>query len=485
MYSSRIHVLIALVLSILVTGCASPYPNVEPDFQSNWQSSEYNAQVHLLPSAPEALARRIELVRHAQSSIDLTYFSWDKDTVGLMLLNELKLAADRGVKVRLVLDDLLVFNEKWLAEINQHPNIAIKLFNPFHSRKSGWLGRAADFMSHQQQRDHRLHEKYFNVDQNTMILGGRNIGNAYFGYSTQANFFDMDTLFRGDIIEPFARNYSLLWTSEYTQSIEQIIQVKETANFKAFNTALAKEKRKQPDVIADIENSINNLQDVNYDSVTVTPIFDSLDKINDQLPYFRTRAEIAVKAELENAKQVTISTPYIVPSQGSFDVIEQLSAQETSVTLYTNSSASNDSLFIPAYYKQHRQTLLELGVKLHEYRDQAINSDHFFHVDTYYHNKTLIIDREVTYIGSSNFDPRSDFLNIEFGVFIKSADFANDVHTYLSNDQQSLYWQVNREEDGKIQWQAEGEKYYKDPNYSAWHALPDWLFVKMDGEFEL
>ncbi|GAL15646.1 cardiolipin synthetase [Vibrio astriarenae] len=140
MYFSRFHALIALAFSILVTGCASPYPHVEEDFQTDWQSQEYNAQVHLLPSAPEALARRIDLVRNATDSIDLTYFSWDKDTVGLLLVNELKLAADRGVKVRLVLDDLLVFNEKCLLRPISTPTSRLNFLTLFTRVKVvGWV----------------------------------------------------------------------------------------------------------------------------------------------------------------------------------------------------------------------------------------------------------------------------------------------------------------------------------------------------------
>ncbi|WP_373875525.1 phospholipase D family protein [Vibrio agarivorans] len=485
MYFSRFHALMALAFSILVTGCASPYPHVEEDFQTDWQSQEYNAQVHLLPSAPEALARRIDLVRHAQQNIDLTYFSWDKDTVGLMLVDELVKAADRGVQVRIVLDDLLVFNEKWLAEADQHDNIQIKLFNPFGSRKMGWLGRAPNFMLNQQTLDHRLHEKYFNVDHHTMILGGRNIGDAYFGYSNSANFFDMDTLFKGDIITPFADNYQALWDSEHVQPISTQIKVKAGAQYKVLNKALSKSKRKHPGVVMDIENNIRRLKPLEMIDVVATPVFDSLDKLNDQQPYFRSRAENTIKTELEAAKQVTISTPYIVPSQNKFDVIEQLTEQGTEVSLFTNSSASNDSLFIPAYYKQHRQTLLDMGVDIHEYRDQAVNEDHFFHVDTYYHNKTLIVDDKLTYIGSSNFDPRSDFLNVEFGVFIQSEAFAKDVHHYLTKQQSTLYWHVTRDDEGKTTWESNAEIHSKDPNYGSWHKVPDWIFKKMDGEFEL
>ena len=201
---SKFKTACTVMLIALVTGCAQPFPEVEENFEASWKTNEYQAEAYLIPTADEAFARRVALVRNATSSIDMTYFSWDKNTLGLMLLDELKHAADRGVQVRITLDDLLVFNDKWLAELNEHDNIQIRIFNPFNSRKMGWIGRAFDFAGNQKKLDNRLHEKYFNVDHHSMILGDRIIGVEYFGFSKDANFFDMDTLFTGVIINPFA-----------------------------------------------------------------------------------------------------------------------------------------------------------------------------------------------------------------------------------------------------------------------------------------
>ncbi|GAM67969.1 cardiolipin synthetase [Vibrio sp. JCM 19236] len=223
--------------AIALAGCAQPYPEVEAGFESDWQSQDYQADVYLIPDSNEAIARRVQLVRNAKASVDMTYFSWEKDTLGLMLFNELKQAADRGVHVRLTLDDLLVFNDKWLSEISTHENIEVKIFNPFNSRKMGWIGRAGDFLSNQKDLDNRLHEKYFNVDHQYMILGGRNIGDDYFGYSKQANFFDMDVLFKGEVIEAFHQNYESLWSSEHLVPMQDLVKSKEGA----FDKALKKQ----------------------------------------------------------------------------------------------------------------------------------------------------------------------------------------------------------------------------------------------------
>lgn len=268
----------ALITLVSLVGCASPNPSVPENFEANAKSRQYQAKAYLIPAANEAFARRIELVQQAQSSIDMTYFSWNGDTLGLTLLNELYLAAERGVKVRLTLDDLLVFNEKWLADIDSHPNIEIKIFNPFNSRKSGWIGRALDFQMHQKNLDNRLHEKYFNVDHQQMILGGRNIGDEYFGYSKSANFFDLDVLFQGEVIAAFADNYDKQWQSPYVVAVAELINVKPTTEMVEFNKALKKHQQKHKSIVADIERTTASLTPPSFIDVTVTPIFDSLKK---------------------------------------------------------------------------------------------------------------------------------------------------------------------------------------------------------------
>ncbi|PMG79530.1 phospholipase [Shewanella sp. 10N.286.51.B7] len=471
---------------LLLSGCATPNPSVPDDFEANFQKRDYQAKAYIIPRANEAFAHRIELVRQAKSSIDMTYFSWNGDTLGLSLLNEISKAADRGVKVRLTLDDLLVFNDKWLADIDKHPNVQIRIFNPFNSRKMGWAGRAFDFQIHQQKLDNRLHEKYFNIDHQYMILGGRNIGDEYFGYSKAANFYDLDVLFSGDVIAPFATNYERQWHSEHLVPIAELIHVKKDINdTRYFKKAFNKATKKHAEIIADIEHTINTMPAAQWIDVTVSPVFDSLNKMENRLPYFRQRAEIAIQDELANAKEAVISTPYIVPTDGDFSVVSKLTKQGAKVQLVTNSSASNDSLFIPAYYEEHRKTLLDMGVDIFEYKDTAKNDDHFYHGDTYYHNKTIILDSRVSYIGSSNFDPRSDFINVEFGLFVHSAAFAEKLHHYLFAQQSSLYWQVSKNAEGEIEWQSQQEVLKSNPNYGSWHKLPDWLFKKMDGESEL
>ncbi|WP_051412991.1 phospholipase D-like domain-containing protein [Shewanella colwelliana] len=483
--SRQLMALLLCLYSLVLTGCAGSYPEVEPGFESNWQAQPHQAQVYLIPSASEALARRIEAIRQAQQSIDITYFSWNKDLSGLMLLNELKLAADRGVQVHIVLDDLLVFNETWLAELGQHEKMEIRIFNPFNSRKTGWLGRSIDFERHRAQLDNRLHEKYFNVDGQLMILGGRNIGDDYFGYSQDANFFDLDVVFKGDIIQAFMDNYQQLWNSDLLTPVTALIKTKEAGTYRQFNQALERAQTKHSQVAEAIASSLTSLSAMSFIDAEVTPIFDSLDKVKDNKPYFRTRVERLMEEPINNANKAVISSPYLIPGQSKYKIIETLTQHNAAVTLITNSSASNDSAFVPAYFEQYRPELLEMGVELYEFKDNAINDDHLYHGATYYHNKTFIFDDKLSYIGSSNFDPRSNFLNIEFGVVIDSPAFAAKLTDYLLGKKEQLFWHVSLAEDGTISWRSGEESHDASPNYGGWHKLPDWIIRQLDGEFEL
>ncbi|WP_227006615.1 phospholipase D family protein [Shewanella donghaensis] len=471
--------------ALIMSGCSMTYPEIDSSFESDWKVTEYQGEVSLIASAPEALARRIEFIRQAQNSVEMTHFSWKKDTSGLLLFNELKKAADRGVKVRISLDDLLVFNDKWMAELAFHDNIDIRLFNPFNSRKLGWMGRAFDFQFHQAQLDNRLHEKYFNVDGKIMILGGRNIGDDYFGYNQKANFFDLDAIFKGEIVSAFEDNFDSLWNSEHLTAITALVEVKHKGHYYEFNQALVKQTNEHQDVVDAIEQYVSGLNEIDYIPAKISPVFDSLAKLEDSKPYFRTRLEHLMDADIENAKKAVISTPYVIPTDKRFTALERLTANGANVILITNSSASNDSAFVPAYFEEYRPLLLDMGVDLYEFKDDAVNEDYYYHVDTYYHNKTLIIDDRYSYIGSSNFDPRSDFINIEFGVYIDSREFAKQLESYLLDKTSALYWHVTKDENGEIHWQSDDELHHSSPNYSDWNKVPNWFIRGLNLESEL
>lgn len=474
-----------ITLTLLaLAGCAAPQPEVSEQFQSDWEFKTIKGQVALIESAPEAIARRIELVRNAKTSIDIEYFSWNKDTTGLLFLNELVLAADRGVKVRIILDDLLVFNEKWLASAATHENLDIQIFNPFNSRKAGWLTRAFDFQKHQKDLDHRLHEKYMNIDGETLVLGGRNIGDDYFSYKPKNNFFDLDILVQGEVTEDFERNFEEHWIAYYTSDIEFLIEFKDKKPLQSFQRTFEEVTKSKQDVIGDIESRVRALQEPSYISAKLTPVFDSAEKLHDSMPYFRHRIEHFVYRYPSAKKELVISTPYMLPNEDGFKVVTDFANHGADITLVTNSMASNDSGFVPAYYEKHREELLDKGVSIYEYDTHAI---HLKNVNTrkgHYHNKAFILDGKLSYIGSSNFDPRSDFLNLEFGIMIESEAFAQQLQHYLLGDK-SLYWKVDRNEDGKLEWRRGNQLKNKEPNYGGASKVFDKLYRAINIENEL
>ncbi|MCL1067413.1 phospholipase D family protein [Shewanella olleyana] len=474
------HIVIRLVLLYVIamqSGCSSSSLVVDRSFESEWKSSNSPAGVYLIANAPDALAFRIDKIRKANTSVNITYFSWNKDVSGVFLFNELLAAANKGVNVRVVIDDSLFFDEGWLVELNSHQNIDIKLFNPFTYRKLGWLGRAVEFQSNKDKLNHRLHEKFLSVDGKVMFLGGRNIGDDYFSYNANANFFDLDIIVNGESVSIFDKHFEALWLSEFVSLVSNIIDYEPKGKFTLFNKLVDDIHLSRPAIINNIEWRVVRLPSIKYIPATVFPIFDSLDKNMDSLPYFRKRIErFLLDYEGSAKKEIIISTPYALPAGDNFEVITAFYNNGADVTLVTNSSSSNDSSFVPAYYSMYREDLLNLNVNIYEYKDNAVHAGSFYHSTTHYHNKTFIMDRKLTYIGSSNFDPRSDFLNIEFGLMIESEEFASEMVDYILQDKDDIFWNVSFDDEGKLIWSSNGEVSYNNPNYSIINTMSDALY---------
>ncbi|MDV5168561.1 phospholipase D family protein [Photobacterium rosenbergii] len=450
----------------LIAGCTSK-PEQWLDKTSLILPDTYLGQVYLIPDAPSALAHRIEAVRESQAYIEAEYFSWAGDVSGMTLWQELRAAADRGVKVRIIVDDLLFFDDKWLVDIDTHPNLSIKIFNPFNARKLGWLTRAADFEMHRDKLNHRLHEKYFNVDGEVMILGGRNIGDDYFGYSPKANFFDLDVMVKGEVITEYEHNFDNLWASQLTVPVSEVIGFNPKKHSGSFDKAHDKVMSENRPLQESISRKVSALPTPEYIGASLTPIFDSAHKGTDSQSYLRKRIEHLANVNQWPVEELFLSTPYMIESDEHQALFSGLAEREVEVTVLTNSVASNDSPFASAYYQAYRPALMAKGIHIYEYDSHALHYSNFYNANAYYHNKAFIADNTMSFIGSSNFDPRSDMTNLELGLLIESQVFATELKTYLLGSHKDKFWLVSQGEGENYVWSKQGERTGKEPRMKS------------------
>ncbi|MBC7002073.1 phospholipase D family protein [Photobacterium sp. BZF1] len=476
------RILCILVPSLLI-GCSAK-PEQWLNKESMSLPTAYQGEVFLIPEAPQALAYRIQAVRNAERYIEVEYFSWNADASGMTLWNELLAAAKRGVKVSVIVDDLLIFDEKWLVDIDRHPNLSIKLFNPFNARKMGWLTRAADFEMHRERLNHRLHEKYFNVDGQLMVLGGRNIGDDYFGFSPDANFFDLDVLVKGEVISAYEENFDQLWVSELVVPVRAVIAYSAKRHDGSFAAAYQQNIANNQMIVESIERKLELLPDPKYIEADLFPMFDSKRKRSDSQSYLRKRIEHFANINEWPQKELVLSTPYMIQSQEHDSMFSALVERDVDVTVLTNSVASNDSPFAAAYYQTYRLALLDLGIKVFEYDSHSLHSSNYFNSHGYYHNKAFIADNRISFIGSSNFDPRSDMTNLELGLLVESDEFARDLKMYLQAGNPDKFWQVGRHQDDLV-WSKQNEIKLMEPRMKSNQRLTNGFYRMLKIQNEL
>ena len=478
------HQILMVLFSALVIGCSNK-PEQWLDKTSLALPNSYPGQVYLIPDAPSALAHRIQAVRDAQAYIEAEYFSWAGDVSGMTLWQELRAAADRGVEVRIIVDDLLFFDDKWLVDIDTHPNLSIMIFNPFNARKLGWLTRAADFEMHRDKLNHRLHEKYFNVDGEVMILGGRNIGDDYFGYSPEANFFDLDVMVKGEVITEYEHNFDNLWASQLTVPVSEVIDFNLKKHSGSFDKSHGKVMSENRPLQESISRKVSALPKPDYIGASLTPIFDSARKRTDSQSYLRKRIEHLANVNQWPVEELFLSTPYMIESDEHQALFSGLAEREVEVTVLTNSVASNDSPFASAYYQAYRPALMAKGIQIYEYDSHALHYSNFYNANAYYHNKAFIADNTISFIGSSNFDPRSDMTNLELGLLIESQVFATELKTYLLGSHKDKFWLVEQAEGEGYVWFKQDEVSHNEPRMKSEKRLINGFYRMLKIQNEL
>ncbi|MCK5353069.1 phospholipase D family protein [bacterium] len=437
----------------------------------------------LLPGGREALLTRNAMAGIAERTLDVQYYIWKGDTVGLLLLQRLVEAADRGVRVRVLLDDQTVkAKDLSLASFSGHPNMEIRLFNPLAGRGKGAITFLADFS----RVNHRMHNKLFVMDNTVAVIGGRNIADRYFGVSSKANTRDLDVAVVGPVVQELSGTFDLFWNSQWAYPVETL--AKKTPGpeeRKELRKRLSEEVSAGVDTLpwsVDIDTPAmySRLEELRpeFTWAPMEVLYDTPDKVQTS----EARIVDASHKMFDGMnEEFLMEVAYFIPGKEGVARVKVLTERGIKVKVLTNSLASNNVLAAHAGYAKYRVRMLEAGAEMYEYRPTAAErkdwSPAAADAPTQMHTKTYVIDRKMVFIGTFNLDPRSKVLNTEIGVLIHHPGFAQQAAAFIDRGMEpgNAYRVVLDEESGEAKWiRKDGEKtrtYSYDPQSSFWKSL--------------
>lgn len=397
----------------------------------------------LLVTGPNALMSRIVLADKAKHSIDLQYYIFFGDATGRLVAQHLLIAADRGVRVRLLLDDIdIVKEDKLLDALDAHSNIEVRLFNPFRFRQRSLLAKAAQVLIEGQRLNRRMHNKSFIVDGAQAIIGGRNIGDAYFDVGEDSYFRDLDALAIGPIVPEIAASFDRYWNSDSAFPVHaftghdanpenladqrgELLKNAREFDQSAYADALAEE----------LPNGPSADQNGRWSWGDAKLVVDSPEKIDADKDGEHVNIGGQIAPTFMAAKQqVLLISPYFIPGDTGMKSLATLRKRDVEIKVLTNALAATDEPAVHAGYVRYRRDLLELGVDLYEFRPIAgdpVDVVHGTSSGVSLHAKAMVVDHRNVFIGSMNFDPRSRYLNTELGVIVDSPAFAASIEKFF------------------------------------------------------
>lgn len=437
----------------------------------------------LVPEGGNALTARLAMADLAEKTLDAQYYIWDADTTGRIMADRLIRAADRGVRVRLLLDDHYQSEatDFGIAALDAHPNVEVRFFNPLDNRR--W--RAWSFFTDFDRANHRMHNKLFVMDNAVAIAGGRNIADTYFGVRPDQNFRDLDMAMVGPVVRDLSTSFDQFWNSAWAIPAG----------------AMLSEKATQTDFVALRKRLAERVADVGYPYPVEEQIAErrnNLMAIRDALIWApgRVLAEDPSRVDAENGHNVIteailqrlattqhellIETPYFILQDRGIEEMDGLTSRHVAVRALTNSAATNDVIAAQAGYANTRENLLKAGVALYELRPDSNMKRHWSMAAgksrAALHTKALVFDRKTVFIGSFNLDPRSRFINTEIGVMVDSPQLAEELGKFMDDGvSPGSAYHVTLDAGGGLLWTAEddGQKveFDSDPNISTWHSF--------------
>lgn len=401
----------------------------------------------------DAFVARLALAEMAERTLDVQYYLFHDDATGRLLAAHLVRAADRGVRVRLLLDDMdMGGRDAGLAAVASHPNIEVRLFNPFPSRTM----RVLNFLSHFGTVTRRMHNKSFTADNQVTIVGGRNIGDEYFEAAEGVNFGDMDVWAVGPVVREVSSAFDRYWNSDLAFPVTAFDIDTDPALVARARERLAQEIETLPGTAygrrLQEASLTQRLEAGELDLYWATSrlLYDLPEKVRTD-PDDRSTHLGPELGELLAAVEtdLILVSPYFVPGRDGAALLRSLVERGCRVTVLTNSLAATDVPAVHAGYARYRRGLLEAGVELYEMRPTATTVEaqerRFGESQASLHAKTLVFDRESVLVGSMNLDPRSNLLNTEMGILIESPELAELVAQWRETDLPEVAWRVELE----------------------------------------
>ncbi|WP_100639317.1 phospholipase D family protein [Marinobacter salexigens] len=442
------------------------------------QAHPEDSGIVLLKDAHDAFAARALLAEGAEKTLDVQYYIWQYDITGTMLLDVIHRAAERGVRVRLLLDDNGISGlDAALAALDTHPNIEIRLFNPFVIRSPKWIG----FLTSFSRLNHRMHNKSFTADNQATIIGGRNIADEYFGAGSGALFADLDVLAIGPIVSELSDDFDRYWSSASAYPAATILpeavegdlaKVVETAR----ECSASSEASQYVCAVADSE-FLKNLLDGNLNFVwsPVSMVSDDPAKVLGKKPKNGLMSRQLAEAMGSPERSITLVSPYFIPTKAGVEMFRNLERQGVHVRVLTNSLEANDVAMVHAGYAKYRKPLLEAGVQLFELRkvpgeepvERKLQDNLMGSSSSSLHAKTFAVDGKRLFVGSFNFDPRSVHINTELGFVIESPELTQVIESHFEEQARITAYEVVLDDAGDLQWiERNGEediRYSRDP----------------------
>jgi len=394
----------------------------------------------------QAFTARIMLADLAEKSLDVQYYIWDADATGRILVDRLVRAADRGVHVRVLVDDNnLAVKDAFLVALDAHPSIEVRIFNPFAHRESHLL----DFSIDMDRVNHRMHNKVMVMDNAIAIIGGRNIADHYFGVHTENNFRDLDIATVGPIVPDISDTFDSFWNGDWAYPVR----------------ALVNEQATETDMRAKVATMREHILNEPYPY----PLNADVETLNSELAEIRGQMVWA-------PGELLIESAYFVPRKRGVEGLNALHDRGVRIRILTNSLASNDVVAAHAGYAKYRKALVENGSEIHELRpDARLGRQEWSMVagdsPAALHTKAIVFDRESVFVGSFNLDPRSAHINTEVGLYVESPEIARQVADYMDiGALPENSYRVLLDDRGNLVWVSEKGgrevRYNKEPETS-------------------